>query len=358
MNITLVRTLRVGTLLMLLFFSNAISLDAQQKITIRPANSFSPVDFSGCTAESLANFQIKVKEPNGDPAQNVDVKIRVAGIHGTFKILSTNDQGIVNFNYTGFETGVDRIMCWTDQTPGRAKATKTWVPCPYADEDCDGIINMDDLCDGGDDTIDNNNDNQPDCAIYPSWQDIEASWKCGADRVLACLPVRFQNDPITVCIKNTFLDRLLKIGGFLGPCDGSTCTEEGFAIDNVNYMDAIAEINQSTPYYITEEGDFYEKSDPEYSNLEEKKDLEKVQLAISPNPASDFITLELSNLKDSNPIVSIIDITGKQIFKTNLINISNNRISLTDQNIDQGVYVLQVIHTEGILSEQFIVSEK
>lgn len=356
MNITLKRVLWTGMLSLFFISPNISSLFGQHKLQIRPPNSFSPVDFSGCTVESKANFLIKVKSPNGDPVPNTEVKIKVNGVNNSFKILTTDQNGAANFNYTGYDTGLDRIIAWTDQTPKRKVAFKTWVPCPFADEDCDGVMNKDDLCHGGDDNIDNNDDDLADCAVYPLWEDLDESWKCGEGRVLMCLPLRFSNDPITICIKNQFINKVLNIGGFLGPCDGATCNGANMVFEDDIDAKAIELINQSSPYYLSTEGDFYIKADPAFKLIEADKIQLSKEVYVYPNPARAFISLDLVNMEDSNPTISILDISGKQVFNSNFKNLTASKISLLDLGIEPGAYILQVIHNEGILTKSFIVS--
>jgi len=367
MNITLKPVLWTGMLALFAFFSNFTSTFSQQNIKIRPAFSSSPVDFSGCTAESQANYRITVRGLNGVPLPNVDVKVVVQGKHSSFATLTTDQNGLATFDYTGYETGVDRISAWTNKFSKRVVATKIWVPCPYADEDCDGVLNMDDLCHGGDDTIDNNNDDLADCAVYPLWDDIDPTWKCGHDRVKMCFLIRFKKEPLTICVKEIYINSILSYGGFLGPCDGATCEDENFTFIGDENLTDIETFNEVSPYYVTEDGDFYVKSDPEYQILAAKENLknegeeregEEEAINLYPNPAMDFISLKLLNIKDEDPIVSILDITGKKVLNTNFKNLTASNIPLSELGIEPGAYLLQVIHKEGIVTKQFIVSGK
>lgn len=91
-----------------------------------------------------------------------------------------------------------------------------------ADSDCDGVGDVCDVCPGGDDTVDNNGDNLPDCAYPPAFNDIIPEWKIRT-RVLIC---HFQNGKgITQAIRPSFLNLYINSGDFLGPCGNANCAE-------------------------------------------------------------------------------------------------------------------------------------
>ncbi|MDH3651121.1 MAG: hypothetical protein OEQ53_15645, partial [Saprospiraceae bacterium] len=67
----------------------------------------------------------------------------------------------------------DGVLDCDDNCPDDANADQL-------DADCDGVGDVCDLCPGGDDSVDNNNDGLPDCAFPPDFEDIVAAWKCGS----------------------------------------------------------------------------------------------------------------------------------------------------------------------------------
>ena len=48
----------------------------------------------------------------------------------------------------------------------------------FEDDDCDGVANVCDVCNGADDSIDNNNDGIADCSQLLNYNDYDAAWKC------------------------------------------------------------------------------------------------------------------------------------------------------------------------------------
>lgn len=107
--------------------------------------------------------------------------------------------------------------CWVDHF----SATLNVQP----DDDCDGIGNDDDLCPGGDDSVDNNHDGLPDCAFPPAFEDIISAWKCGTNKVSVC------HNGHTICINKNALAAHIAHGDFLGPCGNTSCGEERSAVE-------------------------------------------------------------------------------------------------------------------------------
>ena len=95
-----------------------------------------------------------------------------------------------------------------------------------SDSDCDGVGDACDRCPGGDDQIDNNQDGQPDCIVYPGFEFIDPSWICPSKNPNASIRVMIcrNNKTKTSCITENFLDINDTLTGFfLGPCGSSHC---------------------------------------------------------------------------------------------------------------------------------------
>lgn len=91
-----------------------------------------------------------------------------------------------------------------------------------ADADCDGVGDVCDECPGGDDMVDNNGDNLPDCAYPPAVDEIIPEWKFRT-RILIC---HFKNGRgSTEVISPAFLNIHLSHGDYLGPCGSANCAE-------------------------------------------------------------------------------------------------------------------------------------
>ena len=94
------------------------------------------------------------------------------------------------------------------------------------DDDCDGVANNCDLCDGGDDSVDNNGDNLPDCAFPPACGDILPGWKCGNNKVKVChIPPGNPQNAKTLCVSCNALAAHIAHGDYLGPCSNASCQQ-------------------------------------------------------------------------------------------------------------------------------------
>jgi hypothetical protein len=69
-----------------------------------------------------------------------------------------------------------------------------------------------------------------------------------------------------------------------------------------------------------------------------------------PNPASDFITIELSNITRSSLRVYSLD--GRQIIN---LDFSSDKMTLDVSKLTNGTYLLQIINEDGISQKLFAV---
>lgn len=91
------------------------------------------------------------------------------------------------------------------------------------DDDCDGVGDVCDLCDGGDDSVDNNDDGLPDCAFPPLFEDIIPEWVCenSTHKIYICHKPEFLKQ--TLCVDYHAVSGHLGHGDFLGPCGNASC---------------------------------------------------------------------------------------------------------------------------------------
>lgn len=109
------------------------------------------------------------------------------------------------------------------------------------DSDCDSIHDACDLCNGGDDTVDNNDDGLPDCAHPPAFADIIDDWKCGNNNsnVLVChVPPGNPENAHTICISKDAVDvHVGNHGGdYLGECFYISCNQNKVVLENTELL--------------------------------------------------------------------------------------------------------------------------
>lgn len=106
------------------------------------------------------------------------------------------------------------------------------------DADCDGVTDSLDLCPGGNDMIDNNNDGLPDCAFPPDFDDIIGDWKCGqgdSTKIIIChVPPGNPGNAHDICVSPNAIPAHMShdddngtkddgLSDYLGPCNAIVC---------------------------------------------------------------------------------------------------------------------------------------
>jgi len=78
-------------------------------------------------------------------------------------------------------------------------------------------------------------------------------------------------------------------------------------------------------------------------------------LSLYPNPTSDLISIGLPvNMK--NGICEIYDINGKKVLKQDQF--SGDELTVNTQNLNDGIYVIQLRSEKNFYSGSFVVSQK
>ncbi|MBK8923227.1 MAG: choice-of-anchor D domain-containing protein [Saprospirales bacterium] len=116
----------------------------------------------------------------------------------------------------GFDQDNDGIADCFDSCPAVANPGQD-------DADCDGVGDACDLCDGGDDSVDLNNDGLPDCAYPPPFEDILPAWICDNNNHMVYICHKPDNQVITLCVDYHAIGGHLGHGDYLGPCDNTFC---------------------------------------------------------------------------------------------------------------------------------------
>ena len=89
----------------------------------------------------------------------------------------------------------------------------------------------------------------------------------------------------------------------------------------------------------------------------QETDKELLQVKIYPNPASDFLFLDIENSKDPNIQISIYDISGKLISKETYV-AQNNHIGINTQQWQTGSYLLQLSNSAGLTLGSYNILKK
>jgi hypothetical protein len=234
--------------------------------------------------------------------------------------------GVIDDGCGGSDADGDGVDDEDDNCPAIANPNQD-------DNDCDGVGDVCDVCPGGDDTIDNNNDGQPDCHVYPGFSNLPSSWKCGNNntKVYIC---HSGNNPNTLCASQSAVQSHLDHGDYLGPCDESNC--------GGNFRRKVS-FEANTHFDNSKEFDL--------------KHNEGLDLFVRPNPVSSRMVLEFSEHIERG-ILKIVDVYGRNIW-IRQISSSTIRFIFESETLESwqagGLYWIQY-ECDGILiSKKFIV---
>lgn len=253
------------------------------------------------------------------------------------------NDGIVNitFNENGDDVALDWAKLTVEYAGGCTDSDGDGIcdeedNCPYtwnadqADSDCDGVGDVCDVCDGGDDSVDNNNDGYPDCDNNPGFANIINDWKCSNNaRVSVCYYTTYGTRS-TICIHpnsvNTYLNA--RPLSYIGPCGNASCNDESrVAFGNFG-------------------------ADGSYQMVE--------PLMVFPNPAVDDLNIELDPVYlDRHIALSLRDQLGRTIWtqQFNQLETTSIQLNVKEFGFVPGIYSLSLQSDSGIIAKQVVVGK-
>jgi len=93
-------------------------------------------------------------------------------------------------------------------------------------------------------------------------------------------------------------------------------------------------------------------------SVQAKTLFEQDSLTLYPNPAKDYLRIELQTENSAMPSIRIIDLTGKVILKFERSFSKEHELHKAELNIsklDQGIYFVKVIQGENTYSQKLLV---
>jgi hypothetical protein len=228
--------------------------------------------------------------------------------------------GQTSFNCTNLGQIYPIVVRATDAVGNFAECTTyiRIVPGAGNDNDCDGIHNVCDECDGGNDAVDNNNDGLPDCKYPPAFANVRSNWKVGTSKVWVWY--RNSNTYNPTLIEYALLQNLINTNQvWLG--GASYCSSsKAIAMDET------------------------EVSSDEHG------------ITLSPNPVNNLLTLRINNNERVDKTVKIVDMLGNTIATFSMGANENERtVDITTLQIANGIYTMIVETANSRIGMQFIV---
>ncbi|MFZ1424449.1 MAG: HYR domain-containing protein [Saprospiraceae bacterium] len=137
-----------------------------------------------------------------------------------------------------------------DVAGNMSTCTATVTITNTADSDCDGVWDVCDVCPGGDDKVDNDNDGKPDCKFPPIFAKVKSTWKCGTNpNKVYIAEIGADGKCTTKCVRYTDYINAPQPNQSLGPC--KTCPE-GF-VRNIDPNNPIIGDEYNNPAHKSDE---------------------------------------------------------------------------------------------------------
>ena len=201
--------------------------------------------------------------------------------------------------------------------------------CPGDDSDCDGIADDCDLCPGGDDSVDNNQDGIADCSQLLNYNDYSPDWQCDNNKIYVC---HNDNNPHTICIDaNSLLPAHYDHGDQIGPC--TSCAQDLNMPGN-----PVAAIAAATAPVIAERDD----QDGISAEKEER------EVILLPNPSTENIRIHYDGEIHE---IRLVSAQGVQMhaFETDA---DLHELSL--EQMSPGLYTLMIRSGEEWITKRFV----
>jgi hypothetical protein len=117
------------------------------------------------------------------------------------------------------ELGEHQVTLTSTDPFGEVTICEVTVTIFGPDADCDGVADLCDLCDGGNDLLDTDSDGTPDCVDWDGWPNLIEEWQCAANKVFLC------HEGNVICVNQSAVQAHLDHGDFMGSCDAAFCDE-------------------------------------------------------------------------------------------------------------------------------------
>jgi len=221
--------------------------------------------------------------------------------------------------YNPLEAQVECLACpsGTSSNPGSTVCTEP----SNGDSDCDGVADADDICPGGDDSVDNNGDGIPDCSQSLPYAQYSAAWKCGNNKLTLCHVDEYGNRS-NICVNKNAVPAHIGHGDWAGPCIG--CAQ-----------------NISAP--IGNGG------------IQTANGLE---LLLFPNPTDGKVTVQLNGLTDGEAQLTVLDRLGRVVLAQKIEEGTEQlELDFSKKEFAAGDYFVRVISNSGILTGKLMISK-
>lgn len=217
--------------------------------------------------------------------------------------------------------GDNTILLFIEGAAGQKDSCQAIVTLLGEDEDCDGVADECDECPGGNDKVDNNKNDVPDCTEALPIEDIIEAWRCGPllDSVFVC---HIMNGDLTSaqteCRIPDEVKEILNAGGYLGPCGNTPC---GAITNTTNLGNPLA-------------------------------------LQVFPNPTSNRVTVEIPDLTGMHGQLTLHNTFGQIIYATSIGPNGPGYVSWDLVDLAAGIYLITFENDRTMIAQKKLVVTK
>ena len=173
---------------------------------------------------------------------------------------------------------------------------------------------------------------------------------------------------------NDFVDSYIDLSSYkgqnislkfrFGTNDGGTANDENFATDGgwfIDDIDLIDLVSNDSEACVSTTDDMACTIapmifDPQMVSSTQNNTIEGLSLSIFPNPANDYIALDIFSEKNFAAKINMWSMDGKQVLAENhIINAKQNFIQLNSSDLSPGFYIIQLLSENGLVSQKVIV---
>ncbi len=222
--------------------------------------------------------------------------------------------GQTSFDCSDLDATYTVTLTGTDPSGNSSSCTATVTVSDdtLPDEDCDGVSDICDICPGGDDSIDNNNDGIADCSQLLDYADYSDEWKCANNKIAIC------HNGNTLCVSKNALSAHFDHGDFVGGCQ---------SCDDANARLAQQDI------HIHEE----------------------IELHMNPNPSNGVVNVHWHDDMVSGGQFIIYDQLGRSVY-TQTLGIGENQLQFDGNELqfNKGIYYITIVTDKYQVQEKLI----
>ncbi len=194
-------------------------------------------------------------------------------------------------------------------------------PCQNTDTDCDGVTDANDICPGGDDSVDNNGDGIPDCSQSLPYAQYSAAWHCGNNKLTVCHVDEYGNRS-NHCINKNAIPAHIGHGDWAGPCIG--CAQ-----------------NISLP-----------------AGNDGIQTAEGLELHLFPNPTDGKVTVQLTGMSDGETQLTVLDRLGRVVLVKKIEEGTEQlQLDFSRKELAAGEYFVRVVSGNGTLTKKLMVAK-